>query len=312
MSNSIAEITDRGVLIMPLLSLWSGRKHVQPEELGIDLPKGVVTPGSKRIFPAKGIKPPETIKSKVHTAIEKVSVKYGRGVYCLDQEKLDDLMQTLNDLELEWNDVILELDRTYDSQFRDWLKDVDPVWQPIIQAARVPAADAVSRYRFQLSMLKIQAPDNLPGANSGILQGLRGQMYEELADMAKDAYNAMNGKSKLTQKGKSPFRRIAEKAVAVSFIDTTARRLAAYIENTLDGLPKTGPLEGNDFDKLQALAHSLSDANRAVELAEAFGQPVVEELDTKEEQGVEPETAASEVIKEEEPEVAEEEVTGWF
>lgn len=271
MQDQIQTITDRGILVMPMLSLWSGRKHVQPEELGVDLPKGVVTPGSKLIFPKDGVKPMETIKSKMMTVIEKMSVQYGRGVYLVDQDRLDELSTKLEDLRKEFNDEVANLEATYDRQFEDWLPTVNPPeWRDFIRRAKVPAAEAAGKYAFRYSLLRVSAPNDLPEANDEILTGLRGQLWEELADMAVAAQRGLMGKEKVSQRGKGPFKRICAKAMAVSFIDPSARKLAGYVESVLEKLPKTGPIEGDDLTTLQVLIHNLSDPHQAVSLARAF------------------------------------------
>jgi hypothetical protein len=264
-------ILKKGVLILPQLSLWSGRSHVKEEELGVKLPKGV-TRGGKPIFPPAEIKEFATIKSQMLTAIEKESVKFGRGAYCMEDSGLPKLIRKLDELEQRWNEILQHLKPRYDRLFQEWLPTIEPAeWQKWIERAKLPADEALSKYRFQFALLRLEAPNGQDGANDSMVRGLVGQLWDELAEIAGGAADGLFGKERVTQKARGPFRRIAQKAVAVSFIDPTAKRLAGYIEAQLDNLPKTGPIEGSDLNHLQVLIHNLSDPAKAISLAKAFG-----------------------------------------
>lgn len=266
----IEKILEQGVLVLPQLSLWSGRVHVKQEELGIKLPKGV-TRGGKPIFPPSEIKEFGTIKSQMMTALEKESVKFGRGAYCMDGDRLNAFIEKMKALEGQWNHVVARLRPNYDRLFDEWLPTIQPAeWQRWIERAKLPASEALAKYRFQYAVLRLEAPTGKDGVNDSMVGGLAGQLWEELAEIAKEAEDGLAGKAKVTQRARGPFRRIASKAVAVSFIDAAARKLAAYIENELDGLPKTGPIEGSSLDHLRVLAHSLAQPEKARGLAKSF------------------------------------------
>lgn len=276
---SIKKVQAEGVLILPQLDLWSGRRHLTMSEIGIDLPKGLATPGSKRVFDPAAIQPLATIKSKTMTAIEKVAVKYGRGAYCTSESQMEELVPTLDAYNADFDALKDELDRNYDRLFDEWVNTLDQQWQPIISAAKVARSDAVTRYNYRYSILQIQAPSARPDANNAMIGGLRGQLWNELSTIARHALEHLQGKAKVSQKGKSPIRRIAEKAQAVSFIDPRATSLAGYLDAVHDQLPKTGPIEGHALDTIRVLMHDLSQESRAIELAEKFGGPVVVDED---------------------------------
>lgn len=264
-------ISRKGVIVIPRISLWAGRRHVRREELGVELPKGVVTPGSKRIAPPSLLKPMETIKSKVVTALEKVSVSYGKGVYLVDEDLLPEVIRTMDGLKAQFVQEVQAFRANYRDEMAAWLPTIDsPEWRTYVERAALSPTEAASKYAFMYSVLRINTPEEAEEANNEVLRGLRGRMWEELAEIATGALRYMEDKETMTQKGKSPFRRIAEKAMAVAFVDPLGRSLAGYIQCKLDDLPKTGKLEGQAFQDLQVLASSLADPQRAIGLAKTF------------------------------------------
>lgn len=275
----MSTIEDKGVIVIPQLTLWGGRRHVQASELDVELPKEV-TRGSKRIAPPSLTRPMETNKSRLETALDKISISYGKGVYLIDEAKTDEVVELLEHHKQVNEELLRDFHANYDAAMAAWLPTINPPqWRNYIRRAALTASEARSRYSFNYSVLRINIPDVAQEAGQEVLAGLKGQLWKELSTIAATAAEYLSDKEAVTQRGKSPFRRIADKAAAVAFVDPAANRLAAFIEHKLGALPKAGRLEGENLQDLQVLAMSLAEPHGARKVAMAFNETNVVELE---------------------------------
>lgn len=292
-------IEDKGVIVIPQITLWGARRHVRASELGVDLPKEV-SPGSKRIAPEALTRPMGTNKSRLETALDKFSISYGKGVLLIDEARLDEAVEILKHHKQVHEDLLRDFHANYDTAMAAWLPTINPPqWRDYIRRAALTKDQARSRYSFTYSVLRINIPDAAQEARQEILTGLKGQLWKELAAIAEKTAEYLSDKTTVTQKGKSPFRRIADKAAAVAFVDPAANRLAAFIEHKLGALPKAGRLEGENLQDLQVLAMSLAEPHGARKVAMAFNETNVVELE--ETDAPEGDVDSGEVVAVEEP-----------
>lgn len=276
------EIVKRGILVVPQITLWSGTRKVDPSELGIDLPKNVVTPGTKRIFPKEPLAELSKIRSQTETVLSKVGAKFGRGVWCIDQEKAKQVKDELEEKQKEFQAKVDDLEQNFDDLFENWLDDVvDSKWRPIIQKASVSSGKALVRMGYQFSLVRINSPEGLEGVNDSMVSGLKQTLWNELSEIAHRAVeDGFGSQGRVSQRAKGTFRRIAEKAEALVFIDNRVSALSEHIYGVLEKTPKTGPIEGSDLTELQVLLNALSNPEQARKLAESVfkGNPAGAQL----------------------------------
>ncbi len=126
----------------------------------------------------------------------------------------------------------------------------------MIQASIDSVATVDKALQFGFTPVSIQPPKEMPDSESleEQAQGLYGQLCHEIRTMARTAFDASYvGKQSVTRKALRPINAIREKLVALAFLDQQIPPVIHSIDDTLNQLPLSGPLEGPYLNLLAGL-----------------------------------------------------------
>jgi hypothetical protein len=157
-------ITDRIVLVMLSISIWSGRKKLRPEDLHLTTgeipPEELVSLGSKRICDPDALKGFHRIKQSAERACLRVGTRF-LGGFAVPQDQADDLAAQLDALRAEFDGEITTFLTGYDHALEQWIRAL-PQFEAPIRRAVEPAHVVATRLRFGYQLVEIK-PAEQPG-----------------------------------------------------------------------------------------------------------------------------------------------------
>ncbi|MBK1630651.1 hypothetical protein CKO31_07815 [Thiohalocapsa halophila] len=263
MHHTIETITDRIVLVMLGISIWSGRKKLKPEDLnlvgGEIPPEELVSLGSKRVCDPEPLKPFHRIKQSAERACLRVGTRF-LGGYAVPQDYAEELATKLDALRAEFTAERTTFIDGYDRALEDWIAKL-PEFEAPIRRAVEPANVVGGRLRFGYQLVEIK-PTEQPGTLMEEVQELGNGIFAEVEQMARDLEGSFEGKDKLHRRALGTFHRIREKLACLSFIDPRIQPVVDSIDDWFGRLPATAPIEGALFNEGMGLALLLSDAER--------------------------------------------------
>ena len=123
-----------------------------------------------------------------------------------------------------------------------------------------------NRFKFEFQAYKITSGGQGALMNDGLQQeqnGLLGQLLSEIEKMAADAWaTSYENKDRAGQKALSPIRTMLNKLKTLSYISSKVNVLIKRVNDVLDALPKTGPIEGADLSSVCGLLNLLGSYRR--------------------------------------------------
>ncbi len=250
------------VLFILDIRLWTGRKKLREEDLavnGIDitqLPPGTLASlGSKKIISTEALSPFQSMKREAEKLLLATGVRF-LGGYAVPAEKAPEISVQLRELQTSFQTAKTTLLQEYDQKVREWITANPPEWAPIIQASVDSVTTVDKALQFGFTPVTIQPPQTMSDSDplEEQAEGLYGQLCHEVRQMAKTAFDASYvGKQSVTRKALRPINAIREKLVALAFLDQQVPPLIYSIDDTLNQLPLSGPIEGQYLNLLAGL-----------------------------------------------------------
>jgi hypothetical protein len=260
---TIETITDRIVLVMLSISIWSGRKKLRPEDLHLSdgeiPPEELVSLGSKRICDPDALKGFSRIKQSAERACLKVGTRF-LGGFAVPQDYADDVAQQLDALRAEFEAERTTFLGNYDQALEQWISTL-PEFEAPIRRAVEPANVVGGRLRFAYQLVEIK-PAEQPGTLIEEVEQLGNGIFAEVEQMARDLESSFEGKDRLHRRALGTFSRVRDKLACLSFIDPRIQPVVDSVDDWLDRLPATAAIEGAIFNEGMGLALLLSDAER--------------------------------------------------
>ena len=256
------QILENIVVFILDIRLWSGRKKLCPEDLaanGIDpekLPPGTLASlGSKRIIGAEALAPFASLKREAEKICLARGVRF-LGGYAVPVAEAKQVHRRLEELKLRFETARAELLTNYNQALEQWIAENPPQWAPIIRASAEPAAHVQKAFGFGFTPLQVGASEELAGSKELDTQteGLLGQLCHEIRAAAQSAYgSSYRGRSSVTRKALRPIQAIREKLAGLCFLGPIVTQALAQIDQSLDQVPQTGPIEGASLEELADL-----------------------------------------------------------
>lgn len=274
-------VLNRLICINLDIHIFSGRKQLRLKDLK-DVRESQVPPrelaslGSKRICDGEEIQKFLTVKRRAERACEQIATRF-LGAYACAESKIDELRAKLDECATEFSALKTSFLDRYADIIGDW-KSRNPQWADLIESSQVPKDVVAERLGFDYQVFRIAEVASGLGTkdqaiNSGLhraASGLAGQLFGEVAEMASETYeDSFKGRDKVSQRSLKPIRAMLEKLDSLSFIDERMGPIVRRIRKSLDELPKTGVLQGNDLNAVQWLLALMSDADKMQEYGEA-------------------------------------------
>lgn len=259
------EILDQTVWIHINYRTWQGKKTMTRAEIDKysdpdkTPPKDLITPGTKAIADPERLKKITSLGKKIHRECEKVCLK-AFGAYGTSVEASEALLKRLQQLKDAHNALITEYLDNYDSSNEQWAKE-HPQWEEWLRNSMLSRADIENRFKFDFQAYKISSGGAGDLMNDGLQQeqnGLLGTLLGEIEKMATTAWEAsFENRDKTTQKALRPIKTILNKLRTLSYIDGKVNVLIKRVNDVLDSMPKTGPIEGASLSAVSGLMNLL-------------------------------------------------------
>ena len=262
------------------ISIWSGRKKLKPEDLGVVSlpPEQLVSLGSKRICDPETTKVFDRLKRRAIRACEEVGVRF-LGGYAVPVSRSVELADKLDVIEREFADARSVFCKDYDKNIKEWLAQdwivANPNFKSALEVAITPVGVVESRLGCHYTACRLApAGGDQPILNRGLekeVSGLAGQLFREIAQAAREALeSSFLGKQSIGQRAVNALKKMQSKLASLSFLNPQVATVAQTFDDVLMRLPDKGDVEGQDFQLVLSLMMNLSDETKILELARGF------------------------------------------
>jgi uncharacterized protein DUF3150 len=263
-------ILDKTICINLVCTLWSGRRRLAREDLGVDPgslpPEDLASIGSLKLCDPKRLTKLNSIKRAAERDCDRVCVRFLSG-YATDQKNEADLVTKLTDRKRQFEEQAREFVSSLHTEFDQWIAQ-HPQHEALIRKALPNVADVASRLSFDFQIYRVGAVNDsdTSSVNQGLVKatgGLSGRLFAEIEAEAKSAWKrTYDGKDVVGQKALRPIRAIREKMHALKFLDARVLPLIRHIDTVLGAVPKAGKVEGAEFLAVVGLLRMLCDSEQ--------------------------------------------------
>jgi hypothetical protein len=161
--------------------------------------------------------------------------------------------------------LITEYLDSYEQSNTEWIAE-HPAWEQWLRNSMMSRGEIENRFKFEFQAYKITSGGQGALMNDGLQQeqnGLLGQLLSEIEKMAAEAWaTSYENKDRAGQKALSPIRTMLNKLKTLSYISSKVNVLIKRVNDVLDALPKTGPIEGADLSSVCGLLNLLGSYRR--------------------------------------------------
>ena len=263
-------ILDKTMCVNLLVTLWSGRRRLKPEDLGAAAanlpPEDLASLGSLKLCDPAKLNKLFTIKRGAERDCERVCVRF-LGGYATEESNVAALTAKLDRRKAEFEQTASAFAQSLQFEIDDWSAK-HPQWRHVIERAIPDPSYITGRLNFAYQVFRVGAASDEAGdaLNQGLVEqttGLAGQLFREIQSEARTAWDrSYKGKDAVGQRALRPIRAIQQKLEALQFIDQRIGPVIGRIEAVLEALPKEGKLEGRELSAVVGLLHLLSDAQQ--------------------------------------------------
>ncbi|WP_292413483.1 DUF3150 domain-containing protein [Methylophaga sp.] len=318
------EVLDQTVWIHINYRTWQGKKTLTRDELNRYAdpdktpPEDLITPGTKAIADPEKLKRINSLGKRIHRECEKVCLK-AFGAYGTSIEAGESLLARLQSMKDEHEALITEYLDSYEQSNTEWIAE-HPAWEQWLRNSMMSRGEIENRFKFEFQAYKITSGGQGALMNDGLQQeqnGLLGQLLSEIEKMAAEAWaTSYENKDRAGQKALSPIRTMLNKLKTLSYISSKVNVLIKRVNDVLDALPKTGPIEGADLSSVCGLLNLLGSYRRMTDFINQVPQhqndvfdPIEEDDDDSLVASEQTDIVSEEVVDEQTDEQSEVEVT---
>lgn len=263
-TETLITLTERLSLIVLTVSIWSGRRKLRADDLGLpdgEIPSAdLVSLGSKRLCNPEALRLFHTLKGQAERACLRVGTRF-LGGFLVPNDQLEALSDVLGTLKRDFEQARECFLAEYDQEIADWITR-HPAWERQLRAAVEPADRVGTRFAFRFRPLVIQAA---PGQDARLAEDVAEighTLFHEIAQIAVSLEKSLVGQNSLSQRALGTFRRIQDKLGVLSFIDPRIPPILALVEDFLQRVPRQGPITGALFQEGFGLWSLLCDERR--------------------------------------------------
>ena len=260
-------------------SLWGGEAALKPEDLDPSVraalpPKELASLGRKAIYPKESLKSLRSVRYRAYMGLRRLGVSiFGGDAYALDPAKAGEAVAMLTQVKSDFDEVKRDFLDGFQIRFDDWIAGVDPKWQPVVRAA-LPSVDEVERrVSFGWQQFRLAAPSAAPAPGDTLQEevaGLGNAAFEQIADLARIAWNKQNGGWKNAEGWRAvpdALRMLIEKARNCSLFDPRLGSLATALETAAAPACKKNP-DAVDLCILKGLMLAIQDPKQIKSMCE--------------------------------------------
>ncbi|AOV18795.1 hypothetical protein BJI67_16280 (plasmid) [Acidihalobacter aeolianus] len=254
-------------LIDPVLTGITGTTALDTDDIGgIAVPPELVSLGVKRWISKADLRFIKKNRQAVLRVMRRTGIAFG-SVYIIPDENLAQCKEELDVIMSQLNSERDELAQDIDRKVDEWAS-LHPDWENKIRAAALTGVQirerikmTVREYPIEIELATDGAGTDVSKGASPMLDGLDGQLAMDVRALVKDGWTS--GRSKTNRRSLRVLERIRNKLNTLNWIAPGMSGAAvAAIDDFLNQLPKTGPIEGGDFVRLESLMNWLSDPTK--------------------------------------------------
>lgn len=224
-------------------SLWGGETALKADDLDPQVrqalpPKELASLGRKRVYPAGPLENLRAIRYRAYMALRRFGCSIFSGdAYAVDPSispKVVDALTKIKDaFEASKRDFLL----SYESRFEDWVRGIDPRWEPVIRAALPSVPEVERRVSFGWQQFRLAEPASAPAQGDTLaeeISGLGGSVFSQLADMVSIQWNRQKNSLREASSWKrgvpDSVKAVVEKARNCALFDPALGTLADVLE----------------------------------------------------------------------------------
>ena len=268
--------------------IWSGRKKISPEDLGIDPtslpPEELVSLGSKKLIDPKKISKFSSFKTRIDNYLLQHGTSFLSG-YLIPDTSLNVVEKKLEEFQKEHEAEKESFLLHATDYFNEWL-DKNKEFSHIL-AGFIPSINELEG-KFHLSIKSFKI--DMVSCNEELQETITSQILEEVAKEANGLYRSVGNKDRIKRTVLKTVQKIINKIANLSFDDNNLQNLSSQLQLWMDSITSSsGPLVDNDRDALIKMlmmcmgVNQLNQVNSASEEAEspeeAESSEEAEELD---------------------------------
>lgn len=179
-------------------SLWGGETALKADDLDPAVrqalpPKELASLGRKRVYPAGPLENLRAIRYRAYMALRRFGCSIFSGdAYAVDPAISPKVVDTLRQIKTDFEAARYDFLMNYEDRFNEWVRGIDPRWEPIIRAALPSVPEVEKRVSFGWQQFRLAEPSQ-PVSSGDTLQeeiaGLGGSVFSQLADMVSIQWN---------------------------------------------------------------------------------------------------------------------------
>lgn len=279
-------IIDKVVIVHPIVKSWTGKKKLDPSDIGYNPPKDLVSLGNKRIVPRSTLRPFSSFKKR----LERTMLKYGVrliGGYAVAEDAVDSLTEKLKEFEQEFALIKAEFMQNF-GQYVDEQVVNYPDWETSIRTAAAEVSACLEgkfecgykAYKLIPPESKEKEDDGQGGINDNFIRDdeFVAQAAAEIGALADKAIVRLSGQEQIKQITLNYVKAIRTKLMNLSSLDRAFfGKGVQLVDIVLGEMPPKGVIEGKSRKLLTSLLLFLRDMNgepqRSDLLAGNLGDP---------------------------------------
>ncbi|WP_020678102.1 DUF3150 domain-containing protein [Geopsychrobacter electrodiphilus] len=271
--------------------IWSGRKKLTPADLNLDgeeiPPEELASLGAKKICHPVLLSRFQALRRRAERICEAAGVRF-LGGFAIPEEKAQEVARELEAVAVDFEAEKQEFLKFYAENMQAWLTNLPDRWRTMVEQAVESPEHVATRLSFGFQTFQVSGVEGLNSGLEKAANGLGDQLFREIGQASRLAWSqSFESRTRVSQKALRPIRSILEKAKGLVFVQPSLGLLITSIEQELDGLPKSGYMEGRDFHVLVGILNTLScldniNLNLAEEQKETEGSSDPEESTLKE------------------------------
>lgn len=263
------KILDKVICINLDVHVWSGTRQLKKEDLA-DIPSDAMPPsaiaslGSKKTVDPNELREFRRLYRQAERTLSNIGVRF-LGGYAIPIDRLDEVTQELDSIQAAYINEKQRLLNDFNDLVEQWIGK-HPEWESVIRSAVPERARVNNAISFDWQAYRVVPTQEVTGSEQGLereAESLSARLFEEIAATADKIWNqSFKGTWEVSQRRLNSLRGMHEKLKGLVFINPAIAPVADSLEETLSVMPKSGPISGADFDRLNSLVMLMTDPQR--------------------------------------------------
>lgn len=269
MSTVNTQVLEDVVCFHTEVSIWSGRKKLIPEDLGLSSdqipPSELASLGSKKICDPDLLSPFQCLKRRSERALSEFGIRF-LGGYAVPAAEMARTAKELDEIQNEFTRNVSQFVAVYDDAIEEWIK-AHPKYETALRKSAISSAEVATRFKFGWNAFKIVSAteDDQSPVNQSLktqAMGLKDRLIEEVAQSAQSLLEVTNKRGIAYQRTLRPLKGLRRKLQGLAFLDPKIKGIVAIIDQCIQMMPAGGDIEGIALITFTGVLQLLGDPER--------------------------------------------------